>query len=299
MREYIHVADRVIGTPLMLLPSKAETIASVVLARQGREVIVEPVDDPTHRVGPLQEQRMLPRDHLPFLFDPESGIAIVEVAGSLAHRQGYVGAASGVMGYDGIAAAFEAAVAHPEVRAILLDIHSPGGEVAGAFQLADRVAAVRGAKPLIALADELAASAAYLIAAACDEIALASEVAQVGSVGVVTVHVSFEEMLRNEGIRPTVITAGTHKADGNPYQDLSEDVRGRIQASVDGVMGEFVSRIAIWRGLSERTVRDTEAGVFMGRAAVDAGFADGIADPVTLFDALAAEIHARPTLRVA
>ena len=240
---------------------------------------------------------MVANDRLPFLLDPESGIAVIEVAGSLAHRQGYIGAASGVMGYDGIAAAFEAAVAQPEVRAILLDLHSPGGEVAGAFQLADRIAAARGSKPLIALADELAASAAYLIAAACDEIALASEVAQVGSVGVVTVHVSYEEMLRNEGIRPTVITAGARKADGNPYQDLPEDVRDRIQAGVDGVMDQFVGRIATWRGLSGRAVRDTQAAMFMGRAAVEAGLADGIADPLTLFDALAAEI--RPALRVA
>ena len=299
MREYLHVADRIIGTPLMLMPSKAQTIASVVLARQGREMIVEPSADlaPSPRSGPLQEQRMVANDRLPFLLDPESGIAVIEVAGSLAHRQGHIGAASGVMGYDGIAAAFEAAVAQREVRAILLDLHSPGGEVAGAFQLADRIAASRGTKPLIALADELAASAAYLIAAACDEIALASEVAQVGSVGVVTVHVSYEEMLRNEGIRPTVITAGARKADGNPYQDLPEDVRDRIQAGVDGVLDQFVSRVATWRGLSERAVRDTEAGLFMGRVAVDAGLADGIADPLTLFDALAAEI--RPALRVA
>ena len=74
-------------------------------------------------------------------------------------------------------------------------------------------------------------------------------------------------------------------------------MRDRIQAGVDGVLDQFVSRVATWRGLSERAVRDTEAGLFMGRVAVDAGLADGIADPLTLFDALAAEI--RPALRVA
>ena len=294
MPSYMHILDRVLGVPLMVLPSKAQAVASFLLARQARQVTVEPDERPMLRTGPLQEQRMAAADRLPFLLDPESGIAVIEIAGSLAHRQGYIGAASGVMGYDGIGAAFEAAIAHPEVRAVMLDLHSPGGEVAGAFQLADRIAAARGTKPLIALADELAASAAYLIAAACDEIALASEVAQVGSVGVVTVHVSFEEMLRKEGVRPTVVTAGAQKADGNPYQDLPEDVRGRIQSGVDAVMDQFVGRIATWRGLTERAVRDTEAGVFMGRDAIDARLADGIADPVSLFDALAAEVCSRP-----
>lgn len=291
MPEYPRLLERLVGTPLLALPSKAEVVAGVVLRRQGVEVNVAASAEVVQggpKAGPLQRRQLQARGG--FLYDPDTRIAVVEVLGSLAHRQGYVGASSGVMGYDGIDACFAEAVESPSVRAIVLDIDSPGGEVAGAFQLADRIAAARGRKPIIAVADEMAYSAAYLLAAACDEIWLASPVAGVGSIGAVVVHLSFQGALEAEGIRSTIFTFGKQKAEGNPFKDLAPDAAGRIQDRIDYVGREFVSRVARWRALSPKAVTDTEAGCFYGADAVKRRLANGVADPMAVFDALAQQI---------
>jgi len=296
MPDYPHLIDRVINTPLLAHPAKAETVAAVLLRRAGVNVRVNTVQTNALEMGPLQQRRLVEGAGRPFLFDPNTGLAVVEVLGSLAHRQGYIGASSGVMGYDGIQAQYEAALASPEVRGILLDIHSPGGEVAGAFTLADRIAATRGLKPVIAIADDYAFSAAYLLAAAADQVWLAGATSQVGSVGVVMVHFSFEEMIEAEGVKVTIIQAGARKTDGNPYQDLPDAVRERFQGAIDRIYGEFVARVAAWRGMSEAAVRGTEADIFMGRDAIKVGLATGMADPVELLAALEEEVSA-PRLR--
>jgi len=300
------LAERVLNAPLLAHPGKAEVVAAVLLGRHGVEVNVAASADPRFRgeapaMGPLQERRLVGyferEGCLPFLFDEATGIAVIEVIGSLAHRQASIGAYSGVMGYDWIGAQLDAALGEAKVKAVILDIHSAGGEVHGAFQLADRVADPGRGKPVVAIADEMAFSAAYLLAAAADEMWLASDVAQVGSVGVVWVHFSFETWLEREGVKPTIVQAGARKADGNPYQDLPDEVRGLVQASVDAVHDQFVTRVAAWRGMDEAAVRATEAGIYMGREALTVGFADGIADPADVFAALAAEVNPAPALR--
>lgn len=312
MPDYALILDRLINTPLLAHPDKAQAVTAAVLRRGG--VAFDPPDSVvnvpkpvasrfaaglfTPAAGPLQESVLRHRheraDGKCFLFAPDLGIALIEITGSLAHRQWHVGNSSGIMGYDGIGAQLDAALADRAVRAIVLDIHSAGGEVPGCMQLADRIAAARGVKPVIAIADEMAFSAAYCLAAGCREIWLAAETAQVGSVGVVTLHVSFAEALKAEGVRVTIIQEGARKADGNPYQDLPDDVRDRIQGRLGLLYDAFVTRVALWRRLSANAVRATEADIFMGRDAVEVGFADGIAAPLEVIDALAAEIRAAP-----
>ncbi len=152
---------------------------------------------------------------------------------------------------------------------------------------------------MVAIADEMAFSAGYIIAAAAEEVWLASETAQVGSVGVVCIHFSFEGMLEQEGIVPTIIHAGAHKADGNPYEDLPPEVRERFQEKIDAVHGIFVGRVARWRRMSPEAVAATEADIFMGDEAVAVGFADGVLSPADVFENLVAETRTTmPAMRV-
>lgn len=293
MREYPLVLERLLDTPLLAHPEKARVVAGVVLARQGVEVnVAASARFTAAKAGPLQERRMTEgREREPYMFDPGSGIAVIPVSGSLAHRVGYIGKSSGVMGYDGIAAAFGHAMDNPSVRGVMLDIHSPGGEVHGAFQLADRIAAARGAKPVIAMVDEMAYSAGYMLAAACEEVWLAADTAGVGSIGAVVVHASYQQMLESEGIKVTIIKFGARKADGNPFEDLPAEARDAAQARIDTIGKAFVARVAAWRGVGAGKVRATEAGIFLGAEGVKAGLADGIAPPADVFDALAAKVN--------
>lgn len=296
MRDYPHVLSELIHTPLMAHPAKALIVASVVLQRSGRAVDMSAAE---LTMGPAQERRMREqRESLrrrygvefkegekDFLFDARSGAAIIEVTGSLAHRQWEIGESSGVIGYDGIGAQLDAAAADPEVRWIALDGHTPGGHVHGAFGLADRIASC--AKPTVAIVDEMMLSAGYLLAAACNEIILASEMSDVGSVGTLAVHISWQQYLKNEGIKPSLIHAGAHKTDANPFEDLSPEVLARIQSRVDAANDMLVGRVAKWRGMTEQAVRDMQAAVFTGRDAVNVGLADGIAPPQAVLAALA------------
>lgn len=207
-------------------------------------------------------------------------VAVVPVNGTLLHRSaGAIAAASGLTSYNDIAAGFQAAIEDGQTTAVLLHCDSPGGEIAGLFNLADKIAAARGVKPLTALVDERCCSAAFLLASACDKIVLASPTAEVGSVGVVALHVDQSAKNEKDGLAFSYIHAGARKVDGNPHAPLSAEARAALQAKIDGAMNEFVKRAASWRGMSEAQVRATEARVFAGVDALNAGFADEIAAP--------------------
>lgn len=302
---YERVLGELLNTPLLAHPAKAQTVAGVVLQRAGVQVnvAVGAIDRPRPdgslgaALGPLQEGRLRweyanssrqkygPK---PFLFG--AGIAVIEVTGSLAHRQWHIGESSGVMGYDGIGAQLDAALADPDVKAIIIDAHSPGGQAHGCFQLADRIAAARGAKPLIGYADEMMFSAAYALGSACEEVWLASDIAECGSVGACMVHWSYERWLRNEGVKPTIFQSGARKTEGHPFADLDRETAERLQAAIDDTGRKFVRRVAQWRGLSEAAVAGLEAATFTGEEAVAVGLADGIAAPREIFLALAEKV---------
>lgn len=296
MADYTRVLAEILNTPLLAFEDKAEIVAAVVLKRAGIDIDISPAFDPEGPLaGPVQEKVLRDRfesaGRRPFLFDPSTGIAVIEVTGSLAHRQWHIGRSSGIMGYDGIGAQLDAALRDSSVRAIIFDFHCAGGQVHGCYQLADRIASARGHKPIVAVVDEMAYSAAMCLAAACDEIFLASDVSGAGSVGVIWIHFSFEDYLKDSGIRPTIFKRGKLKAEGNPYEHLTPDDIKRINARMEEVGAPFSERVARWRGLTVEAVDATEAGIFLGRNAVAAGFADDVATPLEVFTATATKIQ--------
>lgn len=310
MMTHPFLASRLFGTPILAEPRKAEVVARVLAPRLGLGQQVEirsdapPADQsfwasppPASRfgaptLGPLQESAM--RESCGgngYLLDPLNGIAVIEVKGTLVHKSGHIRASSGELGYDGLAAQLTGALEDSRVRGILLDCHSAGGEVAGCFQFADRVREAGEAKPVIALADEMAYSAAYAIAAAADEVWLASETSGVGSIGAILLHVDFTGALDDAGIKVTVLRSGDRKAEFNPFEALSDDVRAREQRELDQVRDLFVRRVADWRDLPEDTVYGTEAGTYTGRDALGIGLADGIGAPEDVYDAFAQRLR--------
>ena len=144
------------------------------------------------------------------------GITVIEIAGTLVHRGAWIGQSSGLTSYEGIAAQLQAAIADPAIRGIALDIDSFGGEVAGAFDLADRIRAARAQKPVQAFVADHALSAAYVLASQADRITL-PRTGAVGSIGVVAMHSDMSGALDQKGIAVTLIHAGARKVDANPY----------------------------------------------------------------------------------
>jgi signal peptide peptidase SppA len=204
----------------------------------------------------------------------KGGILMIPVKGVLLFGVGYA-IGSYATGYAYITKALERGLADPNVKGIAFIIDSPGGHVAGNFDLADKIFAARGQKPIHAFASEDAYSAAYSIASACKTVTIA-RTGGVGSIGVVTVHVDMSAAIGDAGLKVTFIHYGKHKVDGNAYEALPADVKDRIQTRIDGLGELFVSTVARNRGLHEQAIRDTEALTYSADEAISLGLADKV-----------------------
>lgn len=295
-RTYPHLADRLLNTPLLLHPQKLDAI----IAGLGGRLLG--VDGLQINAAELTARAALPAEMFTTRrgertergYRVVDGVAVISAMGGLVHRTKLAADSSVLIGYNDLAADMEDALGKADVHAIALVFDSPGGEVSGAFELADRIYAARGRKPIVAVADGMAASAAYLAASAADEVVL-TNTSYVGSIGVVMRHVDFSRALANDGITVSHIFAGEHKIDGNPYQPLPDAVRTALQADIEGLYQMFVQTVAKHRGMDEQAVRDTRAGVYRGVAAVAARLADRIGT----VDAVVAELAARRNSAVA
>ena len=300
MMHHAQIAQRAFNTPLMVDPAKAMAFLSGLGPRiTGQEITFHRVDvDVSDQTGVALPARAslfgndLAQHHQRNGTQPYAvvdGIAVIEIAGTLVHRGAWIGQSSGLTSYEGIAAQLQAALADPGVRGIALDIDSFGGEVAGAFDLADRIRAARAQKPVHAFVAEHALSAGYVLASQADRIIL-PRTGAVGSIGVVALHTDMSGALDQKGIAVTLIHAGAHKIDANPYQPLPEAVHGQMQRELEVVRFLFAETVAAGRGdrLTQTAALATEAAVFRGTDAIAAGLADDLADPVTAFHAFAA-----------
>ena len=270
-----HLASRIFGTPLLIHPRKLDVILSVLGPRLG----VAMSDDSQQLIKQLAAQA--PPANPTSL---TSNIAVISVSGTLVRRAAAVDAASGLTSYAAISAQLAQAVRDPAVNAILLDIDSPGGEAGGAFDLADQIVAARQIKPIWAVANDDAFSAAYAIASAATRVYV-TRTGGVGSVGVIALHVDQSQRDAMNGLRYTAVYAGDRKNDMSPHAPLSTDAAQALQAEVDRLYGLFVSTVAVNRNLSAQNVQDTEAGLYFAQDAIDAGLADVVG---TLDDALLA-----------
>lgn len=211
----------------------------------------------------------------PFAF--QDGVAIIPIHGSLINRFGQC--YGYVTGYNFIRRQRDAAMADPDVTAIVYDVNSGGGEAAGCFELADESFALRGTKPTISVVDSACYSAAYALASTSDQVVV-TPTGGAGSVGVYTMHVDMSKMLENWGLDITLIHAGEHKVDGHPYAELPEDVRADMQKSVDATYNKFVESVARNRNLSVEAVKDTQARCYSADDALALGLIDSVASPI-------------------
>lgn len=210
------------------------------------------------------------------------GILRVPVQGVLVARSSF--ATSYFTGYKYVSEAIKRGLDDSNVEGIALVVDSPGGMVSGLFELVEEIGAAREEKRIEAFAADSAYSAAYAIASAASKITVTRS-GGVGSIGVITTHVSYAKLNERVGIEVTYIYAGKHKADGNSDEPLSDQARKRIQERIDALYSEFVSSVARYRGMDEKAVRDTEALTFTAQEALSKGLADAVG---SLDDAVAA-----------
>lgn len=286
MKNLPFLAQRLFNTPLAITPAKAEMVMAALADRFGITKLFRPSGDMLASSEFVLDEE---REDFDRAYAVVAGVAVIPISGTLVHKSGYLQPMCGMTGYDGIRANLSMALEDPGVKAIMLDIDSGGGEVAGCFDLVDAIYNARGIKPIWAILSESAYSAAYAIASAADKITV-PRTGGTGSVGVICAHVDFSRALEKEGITVTMIHYGARKADGSEYSPLSKEALARYQADVDEMGELFVETVARNRGMPAARVRATQATTFLGAAGVAIGFADAVMAPDEAFRSLLAEL---------
>lgn len=268
-----HVLGFAVDHPWAIDPAWLPIIAGVL----GRHANARDADDATMQAA-LVSRKNLPQP-------PGGGVAVIPVYGIIAPRANRLTQMSGGTSFELLRDQLAAAMADPKVKSIVLDVDSPGGSVAGATEFFAQVREARTKKPIIAQAEFKMGSAAYWLSSAATKI-FASPSAQVGSIGVFTIHDDISKALATEGVTRTYISAGKHKVDGNEVTPLTEDTLASLRVPIDAAYAQFVRDISVGRGVA---VGDVRSGYGEGKTVVAAdalklGMIDGIS---TLEDTIA------------
>lgn len=289
--QFPHIVEAFYGQPWAILPAKLAEIEAVLWRRIRGEGPALPI--------PAEQTASEPR---PKPVRTEEGYtllgsaAVVPISGTITPRSSVFAEWSGGSSAERIGQAVEAAVRDTKAEAIVLDVNSPGGYVAGIPEAAAKIAAAGKEKRIIAVANHLAASAAYWLASQASEIVV-SPSAQVGSIGVLTAHVDETKLEEFAGVKTTMIgnTQSPYKTEGYPQVPLTAEGRADMQRTVDGLAQMFLDAVAKGRGIRSTTVeRDFGQGrMKLAEEAVSVRMADRVAT----FEAVISEINSARSRR--
>ena len=268
---YLRLLSWVAGAAWAIEPAKAQMILNVLVNRAiGAPAAFDQEDEVL-----WSARQAAARDRN----QPQEGIVVVPVTGVISPRAHDVEGIStgGGMSAEGFAAVMRQLAADPNIKGIVLDVDSPGGNVAGVPEAVEAIREARAAKPVTAVAHHWAASAAYWLASAADELVVTPS-GEVGSIGVYVYHEDISKRLDMLGVTPTLIKAGSNKAEGHPAFPLSEEAAAHVQARVDDYYGMFVKDVAKGRRVPVSTVREQFGGGRMvgAQEAVRLGMADRV-----------------------
>lgn len=300
---FAQIAQRLFDTPLMYDARKAEAflhglgsrIAGDTIVITNAEGAVDHVAGANGRplagkIGGRIERAFSRANMLPF--DMVDNVAIIPVEGSLVHKGAWLGSNSGDTSYQGLQAQIAVARKSNQVRGVVFEYDSYGGEVNGAFETARDIALLSKEKPTISILTDWAYSAGYLLASQSRQIVM-PRYGGTGSIGVIMIHADYSQQLEDKGIKLTIIRSGKKKADGNPFEPLNSDVAEKWQAQADLIRQEFATVVAQGRKnrITKAKALATEAATFDAQEAIAMGLADAIGDPIEAFDAFVKEVN--------
>jgi HK97 family phage prohead protease len=268
-RKYERCAEYIGAAAWAIHPQALSTILQIIgERREGHRPSAAEIRD---RLGVTQDITDAPEAS-------DSPVAVIPLYGAIVPRADFFSDVSGAASVETFQTAFRDALASPDVSAILIDIDSPGGSAAMIPEVSAEILKARGTKPIVAVANTFAASAAYWIASVADELVV-SPSAQVGSIGVYSAHDDISAAQEKLGVKTTLISAGKYKTEANPFEPLSDDARAEIKSKVDAIHEMFIAAVAKGRGVSVATVRDTfgQGRMVMADKAVELGMADRVA----------------------
>lgn len=290
--KYLHLLAYAARRPWALHPDKLTAMAAALRVKvQGGDLEI-PVEPNNGGVPYMAHQAKVSPAKAASIARAPGAVAVLPVRGVLTHRMGSLEESSGNTTYERLITSLRQLAANDGVKAIVLDVDSPGGITDGIVEAAAEIRALRGGKPIVAHVNCTAASAAYWLAVQADEVVI-SPSGSVGSIGVWTMHEDVSKWLEQLGIKDTLISAGKYKVEGNPYEPLSDEARAAIQAEVDAFHGMFIADVALGRNVSEAIVRSDfgQGRMVLAKDAVRRGMADRVASLEETLNRYGATLH--------
>jgi capsid assembly protease len=244
--QYRRILQAAAAVPWAILPNQLAVIQDLLAMRvNGERLSADQVQERLATAGPTGQRATARRG---------TAVAIINLVGVIRPR-GMITESSGAVSIQRFTRAFRTVLADPNVTAIVIDIDSPGGQVGGVAELSREIYQARGRKRIVAVANHLAASAAYWIGSAAGELVV-SPSGEVGSIGVLSLHQDISKMLEKQGVTVNLITAGRYKGEGNPFEPLNSQARAAIQGRVDEYYSMFTADVARHRGVDVGRVRN-------------------------------------------
>lgn len=265
--------------PLALLPGRlawAESLAPSILNFEWQAANRKPRG--TDPLPNWMVERVMQRNPEWRPYDVEDGAAILTVYGMLVPALGGLGW-NRATGFAELRWQISLAMDDPRVKGIAFLFDSPGGFVNGCAATGAAIRAARDRKPCASIVEGSAFSAAYWLASQTGTIS-APRAGGVGHVGVIAAHYDMRGLFRSMGVEPTIFSSGARKGDGHPLLPLSEAAAADIQATLDGLRGEFAAAVADGMGISLDAVLATEARAFDGPAAIEQALSLGLIDAI-------------------
>jgi signal peptide peptidase SppA len=208
-----------------------------------------------------------------------NGIGTIKIAGTLVNEYSPANRYWGDVSYDEVAAAAYAMAADESVKAVILDIDSPGGDANGIERGSSALAALGIAKPVYTFCGAMMCSAAYWLGAEGKQI-WATSLSTVGSIGVVAIHRSFEKAYEKEGIAVTVLRQGQYKMLLNPFEDITPEAKSMMEGQMAIIYSMFLGHVSDKRGISvaELASGAGQGQTFLGVQAVKEKLVDQVGD---------------------
>lgn len=271
MKQYHAIVSAMTQAVWAILPAKADAICAFLSAKLAGETL----------------------EYTPTTTAPPSvaaGIAVLPLHGMITSRSYNMEDYSGGVSSEQFGRQFDEAMANDGVGAIVIDIDSPGGMAAGTPELSRRIYAARGNKPIYAIANHMAASAAYYIGTAADSLSVTPS-GEVGSIGVVTLHTDYSGMDEQNGVKRTVLRAAPYKAEGNPFEPLGDEAAAYWQGQLEAAYDTFLADVARNRGETKASVAKNygQGRMLLAKDAMAAG----MVDKIETLDELLARVSAK------
>ncbi len=263
--KYKQIIKAFYSEPWAIQPEKFDDMREFLTAK--RNGVMWSADEIQARIGDRPTARAT---------EPGSAVAVLDLFGVMSQRMSMMQSISGGMSTEMVGKAFDAAVADDAVKHIVLNIDSPGGSVFGTGELFNKIYAARGIKPITSVINSTAASGAFWVSVAADEVVITPGGWQ-GSHGVLWEHHDTSAADEQDGVTRTFITAGEYKGEGRGGP-LTDDERNGRQQLVDKMFAKFTAGLAAGRGVPAETVlADFGRGrMLLAEDAVKANMADRI-----------------------